>query len=115
MRLSANATRIILGALTLFCLAAPVMLWNGKWTFLIANYKKFDPDKTDMTKLHHVNAAALAVAELPLCVLVWMVLLRGNRVFLWVGIVWSIGITLAEYIYEKTGNRFPKKDQGTVS
>ena len=77
---------------------------------MISNYKKYDPNKTDMTRLHHVNAVTWAAAMLPLCALSWIYVFRGNRVLLWVGLAWSAVIILSEYIYEKTGDRFPVKE-----
>lgn len=106
--LDRNSLLLVLLLFSLFTIAAPIALWRGKWTFLISGYKKLDPEKTDLTKVCRFNAAVVLLTLLPSAVLLWISYFTWSRPPVLAALVWTLLVTAADVIYEKTGERFPK-------
>ena len=110
--LSVELATILCAVLVLLAAAASFMLWRGKWTFLITGYRKFDPETTDLTKVHHSNSVFLSVICVPTVVLCWLGLLLDSAALKWISVAWLFALLIVQIIYEKTDNRFAKKANG---
>ena len=110
--LSVELATVLCAVLVLLSATASFMLWRGKWTFLITGYRKFDPETTDLTKVHHSNAVFFSVIFIPAFVLFWLGLLLDSAALKWIAVAWLIALLVVQIIYEKTGNRFANKANG---
>ena len=84
-----------------------IALWHGKCTFLISGYKKYDKEKTNLQKLHRINALECFTVSLGFIIMNigWYINIRA---VMWGGILLMAILYAIFIIYEKTGNHFSK-------
>lgn len=93
--------------MVVFLVVSGIAMWNGKGTFMISGYRKIDPEKTDMQKVHRINALesfALALG----CVITTAGWYLGSRAVMWAGLAVMIVLYAALVFYEKTGNHLSR-------